>query len=281
MSSVLAGRPPAATEAELYERYQFARKRMLFIRILLGVGVPLLLLVAWQVAAEAGLLDRRFFPPPTRIVATAISFIGGEEGRAALALHLGATLYRLLIGFMLGATCGVTVGTLMALTPVVRFSLSPLIFGLFPLPKVAIYPLVIIIFGLGDASSIALISLGVFFMTCINTCSGVLHIAPIYHDVASAFKMPPMKRWFRVFLPAAMPAIITGVRLGLGQALILVVSSEFISADIGIGRFIWDSWQILDIPRMFVGLACVLSLGACSALLGNVMERRLVPWINH
>jgi NitT/TauT family transport system permease protein len=87
-----------------------------------------------------------------------------------------------------------------------------------------------------------------------------------------------MTRWFRVFIPAAMPSIITGLRLGLGQALILVVAAEFVSADRGMGRFIWDSWQILDISRMFMGLGIVLMFGGTAAVLGNIAEQRLIPW---
>jgi ABC-type nitrate/sulfonate/bicarbonate transport system permease component len=272
---------PRESEQELRQRYQRAQRRNLVLRILLGVGLPLALLALWQLAAVVGWLDRRFFPPPTKVVSTAASFLASSEGRDLLRQHLGATLYRLAFGYSLGASFGVATGTLMGLARPARYALAPLIYGLFPLPKIAIYPLVIIIFGLGDASSVALITLGVFFMTCINTLSGVLHIAPIYQDVAAVFRIPAMTRWFRVILPAAMPAIVTGLRLGLGQALILVVSTEFISADTGIGRFIWDAWQVLDIPRMFVGLACVLCLGALSALAGNLLERHFVPWIRH
>jgi NitT/TauT family transport system permease protein len=220
----------------------------------------------------------RTTPPPTRIATAAIKYLTTADGREMLFFHLFSTLRRLAIGYTIGATLGVIGGVVMGLTPVVRYAVTPMIFGLFPMPKIAIYPLVIIIFGLGDVSSIALVALGVFFMTCINTLSGVSNMSPIYHDVAAVFRIPAATRWTRVVLPAAMPAVVTGLRLGLGQALILVVSSEFVSADSGIGRFIWDSWQVLDIPRMFIGLACVLILGASSALAGDFLERRFVPW---
>ena len=85
-------------------------------------------------------------------------------------------------------------------------------------------------------------------------------------------------RWFRVFIPAAMPSIITGLRLGLGQALVLVVSAEFVSADTGVGRFIWDSWQVLDVPRMFMGLAVVLIFAGAAAVAGGLAETKLIPW---
>ena len=90
-----------------------------------------------------------------------------------------------------------------------------------------------------------------------------------------------MTGWLHVVLPSAMPAIVTGLKLGLGQALILVVSAEFVSADDEIGHYIWDSWQVLAIPRMFVGLVAVTAIGGIAVLLGTVAERRLVPWANH
>lgn len=246
--------------------------------IVLGFGFPLMLLLAWEISAGMGVIDRRFFPAPTTIGASIIRFLANPESREILAGHVLATLKRVAIGYGLGATAGVAMGVIMGLHAPTRAAVAPLLYGLFPMPKIAIYPLMIVIFGLGDASSSALVMLGVFFMTCINTLSGVRYTNAIYHDVANAFRFPPLTRWFRVFIPSAMPAIITGLRLGLGQALVLVVSAEFVSADRGVGRFIWDSWQILDIARMFMGLAIVLVFAGTAAVLGNIAEQRLIPW---
>lgn len=259
-------------------RTQQQHTRLKIKQILLGFGFPILLLLLWEAAAGFGVIDRRFFPAPSTIVASIGPFITEDEQRANLLMNMAVTLRRLAIGYGLGATAGVTLGLIMGLNTSMRFAVAPLIYGVFPLPKIAIYPLTIVIFGLGDPSSIALIALGVFFMTCINTLSGVRYMQPIYHDVATVFRVPAPKRWFRIFVPAAMPAIITGLRLGLGQALILVVSSEFVSSDNGIGRFIWDAWQTLDIPKMFIGLAVVLLFASIAAVGGNYLERRLIPW---
>jgi ABC-type nitrate/sulfonate/bicarbonate transport system permease component len=253
-------------------------KQLKIKQIVLGFGFPLCLLLVWELAAQRGLIDRRFFPAPSTIIMSIEPFFTDHAQRADLLLNLAATLRRLAIGYGVGAVCGVALGLVMGLNTSVRFAVAPLIYGLFPLPKIAIFPLTIVIFGLGDASSVALVALGVFFMTCINTLSGVRYMQPIYHDVATAFRVPARKRWFRIFIPAAMPAIITGLRLGLGQALILVVSSEFVSADTGIGRFIWDAWQTLNIPKMFIGLAVILVIASIAAVGGNYFEKRLIPW---
>ena len=247
-------------------------------RIVLGVGFPVALLALWEASAAAGLIDRRFFPAPSKIGASIAALLSSASDRAQLWEHVAATLWRLAIGYGFGATAGIMLGVLMGLNAWVRHAVSPLLYGLFPMPKIAIYPLVIVVFGIGDAASSALVMLGVFFMTSINTLAGVLYTQPIYQDVATAFRMPALTRWFRVIIPSAMPAIITGARLGLGQALILVISAEFVSGDSGIGRLIWDSWQVLDIPRMFVGLFVILLLGGLAAWAGDWAEKTLIPW---
>ena len=270
--------PYAAETQKLVDETLRMRRNTRILSIVLGVGFPLLLLSTWEYVSQNGLIDRRFFPAPTTIATTVVKILSNATDRAVVIDHILATLGRLVVGFSLGATAGVSMGVIMGLNAPTRFAVSPLLYGLFPMPKIAIYPLVIIIFGIGNAGSTALVTLGVFFMTCINTLSGVLYMNQIYQDVATAFRMPPATRWFHVFIPAAMPAIITGLRLGLGQALILVISSEFVASDNGVGRFIWDSWQVLDISRMFMGLTIVLMFGGIAALLGSYAERKLIPW---
>jgi len=255
-----------------------ARRNLKLQSVLLGIGFPLTLLALWQIAATTGVIDRRFFPAPVTIAHSIYDFLSEPANRALLGEHILRTLSRLAVGYGIGATAGVTLGVIMGLSTRTRFAVAPLLFVMFPLPKIAIYPLMIVIFGIGDASSAALVTLGVFFMTTINTLSGVLYTNAIYHDVSAAFQMPPLTRWFRVFIPSAMPSIMTGLRLGIGQALILVISSEFVSADNGIGRFIWDSWQVLDIAQMFMGLSIVLLLAGIAAVVGDYAERKLIPW---
>jgi NitT/TauT family transport system permease protein len=278
MTTLAAFGVPAA-DANAFVSETLRRRRNARIQsIALGVGLPVALLLLWQMAAQLGWIDRRFFPAPATIGVSIVDYLSSGANRGVLLEHVLATLRRVGIGYGIGATAGVTLGVIMGLHIQTRWAIGPMLYGLFPMPKIAIYPLMIVIFGLGDASSSALVTLGVFFMTCISTLSGIRYTNAIYHDVANAFRFPPMTRWFRVFIPAAMPSIITGLRLGLGQALILVVAAEFVSADRGMGRFIWDSWQILDISRMFMGLGIVLMFGGTAAVLGNIAEQRLIPW---
>lgn len=257
------------------------RQRRKLAQLVLGIGFPLLLLALWELLVWQGFIDRRFFPPPSKIVTGAVALLGDTEQRKLLGIDLLASAHRLLWGYGLGSLLGTIAGITMGLSLPLRFALGPLVSATYPTPKLAIFPLMIVIFGLGDASKVALITLGVFYMSCMSTLSGVLYSAPIYRDVARAFRMPAWTRWTKVVIPSALPAIVTGLKLGLGQALILVVSAEFVSSQDGIGHFIWDSWQVLDISRMFVGLVIVGIAGGAAVLLGEFFEYRLTPWANH
>ncbi len=270
----------AATHA-IVAHTRAAQRRHAVMRMVLGLGFPLVLFVLWEVLARGGVIDERFFPPPSRIVTTIIETLGNANDRGQLSSDIVATLARLSVGYVLGALIGILTGVLMGLYAPIRFALGPMVYATFPTPKIAIFPLLIVMFGIGNASKMALVTLGVFFMTCMSTLSGVLYANPIYQDVARAFRLPTWTRWTRVIIPSALPAIVTGLKLGLGQALILVVSAEFVSSQDGLGHFIWNSWQVLDIPRMFMGLVVVGIIGGCAVLAGDMLERHLIPWAKH
>jgi ABC-type nitrate/sulfonate/bicarbonate transport system permease component len=254
------------------------RRTRLLMQIMLGIGFPCALLFVWELLAAIGTIDRRFFPAPSETFISMVGLLQNASARQRLIVDIMSTYQRLVIGYGIGATLGVVIGAAMALSAPIRFSLGPLINATFPTPKLAIFPLLIVIFGLDDPSKIVLVAIGVFYMTCLTTLSGVLYSNPLYQDVAHAFRIPAWTRWSRIVLPAAMPSIVTGLKLGLGQALILVVSAEIVSAQEGIGHFIWDSWQVLNVSRMFIGLIVVALTGGAAMLFGEILERRLVPW---
>ncbi len=264
--------------AHFRQRAEATQRRRRFMQVAMGIGFPVGLLMLWESLVAIGMIDARFFPPPSVILASSMLLLSDETSRELLIRDLVASGSRILAGYTLGASLGIVTGIAMARTALLRFALGPTIQSLYPMPKLAVFPLFIVIFGLGDASKIALITLGVFFMTCMSTLSGVLASNPIHHDVAKAFRFPLMTRWTQVLIPGALPAIVTGLKLGLGQALIVVVSTEMISGDDGMGHFIWESWQILDIPKMFLGLVIVALSGGAAMLFGDFLERSLTPW---
>lgn len=275
-ATVTARSQPDASAAVTRLRWQRAREQRR--RRAWAVLTPIALLCLWEVASRVGLLDERFFPSPVKIVADSGRYLAEPDQRAALLDHLGQSATRLFLGFLLGSAAGLIVGLAMGLYPVTRYALSAVINGTYPLPKLTLFPLMIIFFGIGNTSMIALVALGVFFMVSINTTSGVMYSNPIYSDVAQAFQLPRLVRLRLITIPAAIPSVVTGLRLGFGQALIIVVATEFVAGDGGVGYLIWNSWQVLNVPQMFLGLAIVGLTGWLVSAGISWLGKLLAPW---
>jgi NitT/TauT family transport system permease protein len=150
--------------------------------------------------------------------------------------------------------------------------------AIYPLPKVAIFPLILLIFGLGETSKIVTVAIAVFFQVLFPTVLGVTGIPRIYLDAGRNFGARGLDLYLKVALPGALPAILSGCRVALGVALIVIVSVEFVGSNSGVGYLIWNSWQLFNVNRMFVGLMTAAVLGYLAALLLDSLEKRLVPW---
>jgi ABC-type nitrate/sulfonate/bicarbonate transport system permease component len=241
---------------------------------LLGIGSPLALLLLWEVCARSGAIDVRFFPAPTSIVRQAAALTGSGE----LWGHLSASLQRLLWGTLLGGIPALLLGIAMGLYRPIRAAIDPLISATYPVPKSAILPLILLIFGLDEASKIVMVALGVFFPVLINTITGVLQIDKIYLDVGKNFRATRWQTFRTVALPGALPSIMAGIKLGIGMGLILIAIAEMVGAKNGIGFMIWDAWQILSVETMYVGLIVISILGFLLTLILNEVEGWILPW---
>ena len=240
----------------------------------LSVLSPILLLLLWQFGAAVGWIDTRFFPAPSAVFAEARNMIVSGE----LWLNLSISLERIVIGFCIGAVPGVIVGLAMGLFSPIRALLQPLVDATFPIPKIAVLPLFIMVFGLGEASKYAIIATAVIYLVLINTVAGVRNIEKIYLDVGKNYGASRWMMFVDVALPGALPLIVAGLRLGMGVALLVIVAAEFVGARSGIGYLIWTSWQVFQVEKMYVGLLVSALLGFASAILLNYLERVLIPW---
>jgi NitT/TauT family transport system permease protein len=243
---------------------------------LIGVASPLLLLALWEAAAHVGLIDTRFFPAPSTVIMRLVLLAQTGE----LELHLWASLQRLFWGFLLGGIPALLLGLAMGLYRPVRIAIDPLVAATYPVPKSAILPLVLLIFGLGEMSKIVMVALGVFYPILINTVAGVRNIEPIYLDVGRNFGASGWQVFRTVALPGALPNIMAGVKLGIGMGLILIAIAEMIGAREGIGYMIWSAWQILAVDTMYVGLMVIAILGFVFNLILDAVEHAVVPWRN-
>ena len=242
--------------------------------IIVSIASPAILLLLWEIAAQAGWIDTRFFPSPSSIFGSLTRMLLDGE----LWTHISISLQRIIIGFLMGAIPGVALGLLMGTQPMVRAALEPLVHATFPIPKIAVLPLLMLIFGLGEGSKYAVIAVTVIYMALINAYEGVRDIPPIYMDVGHNYGANRWLMFWDVALPGAMPQIIAGLRISMGVSLLVIVAAEFVGARSGIGFLIWNSWQIFEVERMYVGLAISAVLGIISAGLFNWIEKIAVPW---
>lgn len=250
------------------------RTRLSRSPVFTAVISPALILVAWEVAARAGVLDQRFFPPPSSVLAELVAMLLSGE----LLEHLGWTLQRVVIGFCLGAVPGIVLGLVLGLSPGLNALLRPTIAAIYPIPKIALFPLIMLMFGLGETSKWVIVAIAAFFQVFFSTLAGVVNIDRIYLDVAVNFGASRWQAYRTIALPAALPFIFTGCQLGLGMALIVVVVAEQFGTKTGLGFMIWRSWQIFEVRDMFVALIMVALLGYGSQLAMSGLERRLIRW---
>ncbi|TFY96968.1 ABC transporter permease [Ramlibacter rhizophilus] len=240
----------------------------------LAVASPVLLLLFWELLVRVQLLDSRFFPMPS----TVLRDLAVQAAAPQLWIHAGYTVSRMLVGFAFGAVPGVLLGIMMGLSPVLRSLLQPAIAAIYPIPKVALFPLVMLMFGLGESSKWVIVGVAVFFQVLMSTLAGVVNIDRVYLDVAADLKARRWQAYRTIALPAALPFIFTGFQLGLGMALIVVVIAENFGTEYGLGYVIWHSWQIFEVRDMYVALILIALLGYLSQLLLARIERAVIPW---
>lgn len=235
---------------------------------------PLVALLLWELASRGGALDARFFPPPSQILHYLFVISPGE----GMLRHIAASVWRIAAGFSSGALSGVLLGMAMGLSARTRAVLYPLVAMLYPIPKIAVLPLIMLIFGIGETAKIVVVFIGSFFLVLLNSLHGVTAIARIYHDVAAVYRIPRPAFLRHVVLPGALPAIFTGLKLAIGYSLVIVVAAEFSGADSGIGYLIWQSWETFSLKAMYAGLFVIAALGAVFVYGLEWLERRLLPW---
>ncbi len=238
---------------------------------------PVLILLIWEILSRTGILDARFFPPPTSIA----GIFYEQFSSGAIFVHIRATLSRVLVGYLLGAIPGIILGLTLGLFKPIRMIIGPIIAALYPVPKIAIFPLILLIFGLGDASKYVIIAIGAFFLVFYNTLSGVLQIPQIHFDFARNAGANKFETYRYVALPSALPMIFTGFRLACGTSFIIIAAAEFIGAKSGLGWLIWMSWQTFSVSKMFVGIVVLSLLGYLATLGINLLEKKFVPWSNY
>jgi NitT/TauT family transport system permease protein len=238
------------------------------------VGSSLFILVVWQVLVQTGNINELFLPSPLSVLnAMWTMTISGKLPWAVL-----VSLNRLVQGLVYGSVIGVVLGLLAGAIPWIEDVLDPWVAAVYPIPKSALFPLFLLWFGLGDASKIVTIAVGVLFLVLVNTVTGVKSINPLLLKAAVDLGASRFQVFVKVILPGALPNIFTGLRLGAGMALILVFITEIEATKAGLGFLLWEAFQLLETKNVFAGVVTFGLLGVATTWLLQWAERAACPW---
>jgi ABC-type nitrate/sulfonate/bicarbonate transport system permease component len=232
------------------------------------------LLALWQAGASAGLISTLFLPAPVS-VAHALWTLGvsGELWK-----HLSASLARLAVGWLLGTVFGIGMGLAVGLWSALRSPGMAVVAALFPIPKIALVPLFIIWFGIGEGSKIATLAFGVFFPTVIATAGGVDAVPRGLIRMGQSFGLSTLRIVRTIVLPGALPAILSGFRVTSSIAIVLLVAAEMIGAERGIGAFVLSAGNLYDTDALLAGIVVLSALGLAVAGVIGLAERVLLRW---
>ena len=234
----------------------------------------ILLLLAWEGVCDAGWISELFLPAPSSILRESWAMLLSGE----ILANLRASLFRIGVGFLLGSALGVGVGLALGFFRLAEAVGIPVVHALYPIPKLALLPLIILWLGIGEFSKIAIIALGVFFPVLINTYAGVKNVDPLLIKVAVVFKASKKSMVRKVILPGALPVIFAGLKLAAGTALLLLVAAEMIAANEGIGAMILHYGDLMLTTKLMVGLLILSLLGIIFNRLLDFLESRIITW---
>lgn len=239
-----------------------------------GVATILALLALWQCAASLGGANALFLPSPYVVARTLLRLLASGD----LLAQIGVSLGRILAGWTIGTVAGLVVGFAMGLATLPRSAGFAIISALFPIPKIALLPLMILWLGIGEPSKIAVIALGVFFPTAIAAASGVDATPRTLIRMAQSFGVPQSAIVRTVVWPSALPSILAGCRISVSIALLLVVSAEMIGAEKGIGAFVLQAGNLMQTDQLLAGVVVLSVLGLVFARALAFIEDRFTAW---
>ncbi|WP_428910821.1 ABC transporter permease [Niallia sp. Krafla_26] len=259
------------TRTLIKNKVDFLDKKIPRYASVLGIVGVLLL---WEIVCRLQIVPPLFLPAPTAILVAGWEMIVSGE----LHQNLLASLYRILGGYFIGAIVGIIIGLILGFSKWADAVLNPIVYSIYPIPKIALLPLIILWFGIGEMPKVAIIALGVFFPVVINTYAGVKNVDSILIKAAVTFGSNHFNVIRKVILPGALPTIFAGLRLSAGTSLLLLVSAEMIAAEKGIGALVLHYGNLMVTTKLMVGVVVLSLLG----LLFNKgllwLERKLLPW---
>ncbi|CUJ59012.1 aliphatic sulfonate ABC transporter permease SsuC [Achromobacter xylosoxidans] len=236
--------------------------------------VPALILGLWQLAAQAGWLSSRILPAPSAVAAAAWSLaVSGE-----LWQHVRISALRALWGLLLGGGLGLALGLLNGSSRTAETLLDTTLQMIRNIPVLALIPLIILWFGIEETAKLALLSLGVFFPVYLNTFHGIRSVDPALIEMGRSYGLTGWRLYRDVILPGALPSILVGLRFALGLVWVILIVTETISAQSGIGYMTMNAREFLQTDVVLLGILLYALLGKAADTLARLLERRLLRW---
>lgn len=240
---------------------------------LIASAIALALLGLWEIASRAGWINSLLFPAPSVIL---LNF--GVLWRKGLAENIGVTLSRFLGGVLLGGIPGILVGLCIGWLPRARRIADPFIAAIHPVPKLVLFPLFIVIFGLNEGAKIASIALTVFFPSLINAAAGAREISPLYFEVIRSYGGGRRALFRHVVVPGSLPMILSGIRIAATLGLLVTIAIEFSITTKGIGSIMWLALQTMRPEDLYVGVVTISLIGIGINAGIQWLLKRLTPW---
>jgi NitT/TauT family transport system permease protein len=259
-------------------------------RLLRNLAAPVVILGVWQLLSYLGLIKPVILPSPVAVVerfwlylvpAQTVAESAGISDwiwSSELLGDLTASLRRVVLGFAVGAGLALPLGLLMGTDRRIEGFLNPVVQFLRPIPPIAYIPLAILWFGLGDPPAVFLIAIGAFFPVLINTIAGVRSVDSIYIRAATNLGANGLTMFRRVILPAATPYILTGMRIGIGTAFIVVIVAEMIAVNSGLGYRILEAREYMWSDKVIAGMIAIGLLGLAIDIGVNRLSNHLLRW---
>lgn len=245
----------------------------LFYKLLPWI-VPFLLLILWQVSVKSGLLSSKILPAPSDVYFAATHLMQTGE----MYHHVWISLWRALIGFLIGGSIGFILGLLNGLFRTTELLFDTSVQMLRNIPHLALIPLVILWFGIGEEAKIFLVALGVLFPIYLNTYHGIKSVDQGLIEMGRIYGLSDLSLFFNVIFPGALSSILVGVRFSLGMMWITLIVAETISSTSGIGYMAMNAREFMQMDVILLSILLYAFLGKLSDIIARFLERRWLKW---
>lgn len=237
-------------------------------------GVPILLVIVWQIFSQSGLIASRVLPAPTAVLQAAVTLAKSGE----LWTHLGVSATRAAIGFFIGGAIGFTFGLLNGIAPSAERLFDTSIQMLRNIPHLAMIPLVILWFGIGEEARIFLVAIGVLFPIYLNTFHGIRGVDPGLVEMGRVYGLNSREIFSQIIFPGSLPSILVGVRFALGIAWITLIVAETIAANSGIGYMAMNAREFMQTDVVVFSIILYALLGKFADSIARLLEKILLQW---